>query len=247
VTYIGISNLLRAGRSGDRIPVGSEIFRTRPDRPWSPPNLLYGTGSFPGVKSGRGVTLTPNPLLVSWSRKSRAIPLLPLWAVRPVQSISACTRVHFTFFYTGISVLFDSVTEILYIICFFLKPPVLAVCTLLRPCLIKSITNRCTWKCFKSIWSVLSQCLQRTIRCVPECELNRHKHVTLVWVVEDDHFVTGSNGRQFEVRDPEPLQLPFPIWTLAAALQFCIIAFDNHRVRWKSLCSGRHIVSFAPV
>jgi len=29
---------------------------------------------------------------------SRAIPLLPLWAVRPVQSLSACTRVHFTFY-----------------------------------------------------------------------------------------------------------------------------------------------------
>ena len=26
-----------------------------------------------------------------WSRKSRAIPLLPLWAIRPVQSLSACT------------------------------------------------------------------------------------------------------------------------------------------------------------
>ena len=32
-----------------------------------------------------------------WSRKSRAIPLLPLWTVRPVQSLSACTRGHFTF------------------------------------------------------------------------------------------------------------------------------------------------------
>ena len=31
-----------------------------------------------GVKSGRDVTLTPNPLLVPWSRKSRAIPLLRL-------------------------------------------------------------------------------------------------------------------------------------------------------------------------
>ena len=30
----------------------------------------------------------PSPLLVPWSRKSRAIPLLPLWAVRPVQSLS---------------------------------------------------------------------------------------------------------------------------------------------------------------
>jgi hypothetical protein len=28
---------------------------------------------------------------------SRAIHLLPLWAVRPVQSLSACTRVYFTF------------------------------------------------------------------------------------------------------------------------------------------------------
>jgi len=56
-----------------------------------------GTGFFPGVKSGRGVTLTRQPLPVPWSWKSRAIPLLPLWAVRPVQSLSACTRVYFTF------------------------------------------------------------------------------------------------------------------------------------------------------
>ena len=41
----------------------------------------------------------PSPLLVLWSRKSRAIPLLPLWAVRPVQSLSACTRVHFTLYF----------------------------------------------------------------------------------------------------------------------------------------------------
>jgi len=55
-----------------------------------------GTGSFPRVKSGRGVTLTPH-LLVPWSRKRRAIAVPHLWAVRPVQSLSACTRVHFTF------------------------------------------------------------------------------------------------------------------------------------------------------
>jgi len=46
---------------------------------------------FPGLKSGRGVTLTPHPLLVQWSRKSRAITLFRIWAVRPVQSLSACT------------------------------------------------------------------------------------------------------------------------------------------------------------
>jgi hypothetical protein len=75
-----------------------EIFRTCPDRPWGPPSTCtMGTGSFPEVKSCRGVTLTLHPLLVPWSRKSRAITLLPLWAVRPVQSLSACTRVHFTY------------------------------------------------------------------------------------------------------------------------------------------------------
>ena len=56
-----------------------------------PAYCTMGTGSFPGVKNGRGVLLTPHPLLVPWSRKSRTIPLLPLWAVRPVQSLSACT------------------------------------------------------------------------------------------------------------------------------------------------------------
>ena len=45
-----------------------------------PASFTMGTGSFPGVKSGRGVTLTPHPLIVPWSRKNRAIPLLPLWA-----------------------------------------------------------------------------------------------------------------------------------------------------------------------
>jgi len=66
-----------------------------------------GTGYFPGVKSGRSVTLTPHPLLVPWSRKNRAIPLLPLWSVRSVQNPSFCTRVHFTPFFfskeTGLS------------------------------------------------------------------------------------------------------------------------------------------------
>jgi len=34
------SDLLRAGRSGDRTPVGAEIFRSRADRTWGPPSLL---------------------------------------------------------------------------------------------------------------------------------------------------------------------------------------------------------------
>ena len=85
-------------------PGGGEVFRTCPDWPWEPPCLLYNRYRFfPGGKSGRGVTLTPQLLLVPWSWKVRAIPLLPLLAVRPVQSFSACTRVHITFTFTSYS------------------------------------------------------------------------------------------------------------------------------------------------
>ena len=78
--------------------MGREIFHICPARPGAyPASCKMGTRSFLGVKSGRGVTLIPHPLLVPWSRKGRAKPLLPLWAARPVQSLSACTKVHFTF------------------------------------------------------------------------------------------------------------------------------------------------------
>ena len=62
-------------------------------------------GSFLAVKSSWGMMLTFHPLLVPRSRKSRAIPLLLLWAVQPVQSLSACTRVHFTpFFFNSVTI-----------------------------------------------------------------------------------------------------------------------------------------------
>ena len=64
-------------------------------------SCTMSTGSFPGVKSGRDVTLKPHPLPVPWSWKGRAIPLLPPWAVRSVQSLSACTGVHFNFTFHG--------------------------------------------------------------------------------------------------------------------------------------------------
>ena len=95
---VSIATELEAGRSGDRILVGRDFppIQTAPEA--HPASCTMGIGSFPGVKSRRDMTLTPHSLLVPWSRKGRAIPLLPLWAVQPVQSLSACTRVHCTFF-----------------------------------------------------------------------------------------------------------------------------------------------------
>ena len=71
-----------------------------------PAPCTMGTGSFPRIKSGRAVTLSPHSLLVPWSWKSRAITLLPLWAVRSVQSLSVCTTVHFTFTFTRFTLVF---------------------------------------------------------------------------------------------------------------------------------------------
>jgi len=55
------SDLLRAGRSGNRMPVGMSFFRTRPDRLWGPPSLLYyGYRVFLWLKGpGRGVDHPP--------------------------------------------------------------------------------------------------------------------------------------------------------------------------------------------
>jgi hypothetical protein len=50
---------------------------TQPPVGAHPASCTIDTGSFPKVKSGRGVTLTPHSLLVPWSWKSRAVPLLP--------------------------------------------------------------------------------------------------------------------------------------------------------------------------
>ena len=95
-----VQRLATGWRSGDLIPAGGEKpVQTGPGA--HPASCTMGTGSFPGVKSGRGVRLTPHSLLAPWSTKSRAIPLLPLWAVRPILSLSACIRVHFTFTFTN--------------------------------------------------------------------------------------------------------------------------------------------------
>jgi hypothetical protein len=73
---------LRAGWSGDRIPKGARFSAPVQTGPRAhPAPCTMGNGSFPGVDSGRGVTLTPHPLLVPKSiKQSRAIPLLSLRA-----------------------------------------------------------------------------------------------------------------------------------------------------------------------
>ena len=56
------SDSLRAGQSGDRIPIGGEIFRTRPHLPWGPPSLLYnGYLVFPGGKAAGAWCWPPTP------------------------------------------------------------------------------------------------------------------------------------------------------------------------------------------
>ena len=55
-----------------------------------PDSCTMGSGSFPGVKRP-GRDAKHSSLLVPWLRKGSAIPLLPVWVVRSVQSLSACT------------------------------------------------------------------------------------------------------------------------------------------------------------
>jgi len=62
--------------------------------------LYNGYRVFPGGKERPGHDADPSPLLVPWSRNIRAIYLLPLLTVRPVQRLSACKRLHFTFSFT---------------------------------------------------------------------------------------------------------------------------------------------------
>ena len=65
---------------------------TCPDRPWDPISFLCnGYRVFPRGKERPGRDADSLHLLVLWSRKSRAICLLPIWIVRPVHSLSACT------------------------------------------------------------------------------------------------------------------------------------------------------------
>jgi len=79
---VGIATELRVGRFGIESRWGRDFPPVQPGPGAHPGSCKMGTGSFPGVTCGRGVPLTTQPLLVTQSRKSRAIPLPTLW-VKP--------------------------------------------------------------------------------------------------------------------------------------------------------------------
>jgi hypothetical protein len=73
------SDSLRAGRSGNRIPVGGEIFRACPDQPWSPPSLLHnGYRVTPGGKVAGPWSWPPIQSSAKVKERVELCPLLPL-------------------------------------------------------------------------------------------------------------------------------------------------------------------------
>ena len=76
-TSVGIATDYGLGGLGIESRWGRDFppFKTGPGAQSA--SCTMGTGSFPGVKCGRGVLLTTHPLLVPRSWKSRAIPLPP--------------------------------------------------------------------------------------------------------------------------------------------------------------------------
>jgi hypothetical protein len=76
---------LRAGRSGDRIPVGARFFAHVQTGPGAhPASCIIGTGSFPGVKRpGRGADHPPPPSAEGENGYSYTTtpPLGPSWPV----------------------------------------------------------------------------------------------------------------------------------------------------------------------
>ena len=93
---VGIATDLRAGRTGIESRWGRDFPSVQTGPGAHPASCTMGTGSFLGVKWGRGVLLTTHSLLVSRSWKSRAIPVPTFWATPSLY------RDHFTSTFTAL-------------------------------------------------------------------------------------------------------------------------------------------------
>ena len=80
-TRYGLEGQGIESRSGQDFPHTS-----RPAQGAHPASCTMGTGSFPGIKSGRGVTLTPHPLLVPLGMKEYS------YTSTPPMGRTACTE-----------------------------------------------------------------------------------------------------------------------------------------------------------
>ena len=77
---------------------GGEILRTRPDRPWSPPSLLYsGYRVFPWGKAAGSWRWPPTPSSVEVKER------VELYLYSPLSAYEACSRVTFTFTFSFIT------------------------------------------------------------------------------------------------------------------------------------------------
>ena len=89
-TAVGIATRYGLGRQGIESRCGGEIFRTRPDRPWGPPSLLYnGYQVFHDGKAAGAWRLPPTQS--SAEVKERVQLSTPLWA------FVACYTVNFVY------------------------------------------------------------------------------------------------------------------------------------------------------
>jgi len=88
---VGIATELRAGRSGVESRWGRDFPPVQTDPGAHPASCTMDTGSFPGVKCGRGVLLTTHSLLVP-SGPHRACNGITLPFVFHVQNAAMCSN-----------------------------------------------------------------------------------------------------------------------------------------------------------
>jgi len=103
---------LRAGLSGDRIPVWDEIFGNCPDRPWGPPSILYnGNWLFPGGRERPGRDADPSPLSSAVGHERVELylffPYGPYGLYRASVPVQVCTLP--TYMYTNILLLLTEI------------------------------------------------------------------------------------------------------------------------------------------